>query len=229
MIATDELLARLTKLDTCAVSDALDGLGLGGATLGIRPLWDCPKTVGQAVTVRIKPVGSSPPEEHLGTSAIELAGPGEILVVDNGGRPDVACWGGLLSLAASLKGVSAVVIDGVCRDIDEIREAGFPIYARGVVPITARGRVMQDEVNGEVQCAGVTVQPGDLVIADGSGVVFLAAARGSEIVGQAEIIAQREQEMANAIRGGRSVVEVMQGYEGMLKDEEPNGSGGQKL
>ena len=219
----DDLRARLGKLDTCAVSDALDRLGLKGATIGIRPVWPCPRIVGRAVTVKIKPAGLDKPKQHLGTPAIEAARPGDVIVVDSGGRPDVSAWGGLLSLASKTKGLSGVVIDGACRDVDESRDVGFPVYARAVVPVTARGRIMQQSFNEEIQCGGVQVHPGDLVIADGSGVVFIPKAREGEVITEAEKIAAHEAKMAEGIRSGRSVVEVMEGlgYESMLiKDKE---------
>lgn len=220
-MAQDELLSRLAKLDTCAVSDTLDRLGLGGATIGIRPVWPCARIVGHAVTVKIKPAGLEKPKQHLGTLAIEIAQPGDVIVVDSGGRTDVSAWGGLLSLASKLKGLSGVVVDGACRDVDESREVGFPVYARAVVPVTARGRIMQDTVKAEIQFGGVQVHPGDLVIADGSGVVFIPWPRAEEIIAEAEKIAAQETLMAEAIRSGRSVVEVMEslGYESMLRKE----------
>ena len=101
-MAQDTHVARLAKLDTCGVSDALDRLGLKGATIGIRPVWPCPRIVGRAVTVKIKPAGLDQSTQHIGTPAIEAAKPGDVIVIDNGGRPDVSVWGGLLSLA--LKG-----------------------------------------------------------------------------------------------------------------------------
>jgi 4-hydroxy-4-methyl-2-oxoglutarate aldolase len=105
-MAQDDLVARLAKLDTCAVSDALDRLGLKGATHGIRPGWLCPRIVGRAVTVKIKPAGLEKPKQHLGTPAIQAAEPGDVIVVDSGGRPDVSSWGGLLSLASKTKGLT---------------------------------------------------------------------------------------------------------------------------
>jgi regulator of RNase E activity RraA len=217
----DELVSRLAKLDTCAASDALDRLGLRGATIGIRPVWLCPRIVGRAVTCKIKPAGLEKSKQHLGTPAIEAARAGDIIVIDNGGRKDVSAWGGLLSLASKLKGLSGVVVDGACRDVDESRDVGFPVYARAVVPVTARGRIMQDSTNGEIQFGGVQVHAGDLVIGDGSGVVIIPAARAAEVVAEAEKIAGHEAKMADAIRSGRSVVEVMEtlGYEAMLRKE----------
>jgi 4-hydroxy-4-methyl-2-oxoglutarate aldolase len=217
----DELVSRLAKLDTCAASDALDRLGLRGATIGIRPVWPCARIVGRAVTCKIKPAGLEKSKVHLGTPAIEAAKASDIIVVDNGGRPDVSAWGGLLSLASKQKGLSGVVIDGACRDVDESRDVGFPVYARAVVPVTARGRIMQDSINQEIQCGGVQVHPGDLVIADGSGVVIIPSSRAQEVVSEAEKIAAHEAKMAEAVRSGRSVVEVMEtlGYESMLHKE----------
>src|SRR4029077_7109139 len=133
----------LAKLDTCAVSDGMDRLGLKGATYGGRPMWSCPKIVGGGFPRKIKPVGVEKPKQHLGTAAIVAAQPGDVIVVDNGGGPDGGWWGGVFFLAAKKKGLSGIVIDGACRDIDENRDLEFPVYARGALPMTARNRVMQ--------------------------------------------------------------------------------------
>jgi len=214
----EPILERLAKLDTCAVSDGMDRLGLRGATFGVRPMWACPKIVGRAVTMKIKPVGLEKPKQHLGTAAIVAAQAGDIIVVDNGGRPDSSCWGGLLSLAAKTKGISGIVIDGACRDIDESRDLEFPVYARGALPMTARNRVMQESFNQEIQFAGVQVHPGDLVIADGSGVVVIPRSQEEEVVKEAEAVIATEARMADGIRQGMSVLEVLEklGYEAML-------------
>ena len=215
----EPIIERLAKLDTCAASDALDSLGLKGATWGVGPLWQCPRIVGRAVTMKIKPVGLQQPAQHLGTAPIESAKPGDVIVIDNGGKLEFSCWGGLLALSAKLKGLSGVVIDGASRDIDEARDLGFPVYARGAVPMTARGRVVQESFNQEIQFAGVQCHPGDLVIADGSGVVIVPKEREEEVVTAAEAIYQKEQEMAAGIRKGYSGLEMLEklGYEQMLK------------
>lgn len=215
----ESIIERLAKLDTCAVSDALDSLGLKGATWGVGPLWSCPRIVGRAVTMKIKPAGLQQPKQHLGTAPIEAAQPGDVIVIDNGGKLEFSCWGGLLALSAKLKGLSGVVIDGASRDIDEARDLGFPVYARGAVPMTARGRIVQESYNQEIQFAGVQCRPGDLVIADGSGVVIIPKEREDEVVAAAEAIYQKEQEMAAGIRKGYSGLEMLEklGYEQMLK------------
>jgi regulator of RNase E activity RraA len=221
-MAREAIVERLAKLDTCAVSDALDSLSLKGATFGVRPQWPCPRIVGRAMTMKIKPAGIEQPKQHLGTAPIEAAQPGDIIVVDNGGKLEFSCWGGLLALSAKLKGISGVVIDGASRDIDEARELEFPVYARGAVPMTARGRVVQESFNQEIQFAGVQCRPSDLVIADGSGVVIIPKEREAEAVAAAETIYAKEQEMAEGIRKGHSSLEMLQklGYEQMLNKKE---------
>jgi regulator of RNase E activity RraA len=217
-MSREVIIERLARLDTCAVSDALDSLNLRGATWGVAPMWQCPRIVGRAVTMKIKPAGREQPRQHLGTAPIEAAQPGDIIVVDNGGKLEFSCWGGLLSLGAKLKGLSGVVIDGACRDVDEARELGFPVFARGAVPMTARGRVVQDSFNQEIQFAGVQCHPGDLVIADSSGVVIIPQDKGAEVIAAAEGIYLKEQEMAAGIRKGYSGIEMLEklGYERML-------------
>jgi len=200
---------RLERLDTCAISDALDQFKLRGAVIGIRPMWACPKIAGRAVTVKIVPGGLTRPEHHLATPAVESAEPGDIIVIDNWGRTDVSCWGDILANAAQVKGIRGVIIDGASRDIDGSRDIGFPVYARGGVPVTARGRVMQQSYNTLIQCGGVQVRPGDLVLADGSGVTFIPQEQAEEVLQTAERIVEREAEMVKAVRAGRSVVEVM--------------------
>mgnify|MGYP002631628795 FL=1 len=220
-MARDALVERLSKLDACTVSDALDALAIKGATLGIRPQWPCPRIAGRAVTVKLKPQGVEKPTRHLGTEAIDVADAGDVLVMELAGRTDVPGWGGLLSLAAATKGIAGIVIDGACRDIDDSAAAAFPVYARGVVPITARGRVIQDSVNEEIQFAGVQVHPGDYVVADGSGTIIVPQARAEEVIAKGEEIAAREARMADAVRNGASIVTVMEqgGYEQMLNKD----------
>jgi regulator of RNase E activity RraA len=215
---TEGLAARLARLDTCGVSDALDRLGLDGAVMGLRPMWPCPRIAGRVVTVRLRraePGEHSP--RHLGTGAIEAGGPGEVIVIEHRDREDAAGWGGILSLAARLKGLEGVIVDGTCRDVDDSRDAGFPVYARAATPMTARGRVVEASMNEPIRVGDLVVSPGDYVIADWSGAVFLSGDRADEVVATAEALAAREAAMAQAVRDGRSVVEVMgASYESML-------------
>jgi 4-hydroxy-4-methyl-2-oxoglutarate aldolase len=214
----DSLAARLTRLDTCGVSDALDRLGLTGAVQGLRPMWPCPRIAGQVITVRLRraePGEHSP--RHLGTAAIEAGGPGQVIVIEHHDREDAAGWGGILSLAARQKGIEGVIVDGTCRDVDDSRDAGFPVYARAATPMTARGRVAEASMGEPIRVSDLLVSNGDYVIADWSGVVFVDGSRVEEVITTAEGLMAREAAMAEAVRAGRSVVEVMgASYEAML-------------
>jgi 4-hydroxy-4-methyl-2-oxoglutarate aldolase len=221
MTATEQQLslsARLAKLDSCGVSDALDRLGIHGAVLGLKPMWPCPRIAGTVITVRLR---HAQPDEHaprhLGTAAIEAGGPAQVIVIQHHDRDDAAGWGGILSLAAKLKGVEGVIVDGTVRDVDDSRDAGFPVYARAATPVTARTRVIEDSMGQPIHVGGVDVAPGDYVISDWSGAVFFSADRAEEVIRTAESLAAREAAMAEAVRAGKSVVEVMgANYENML-------------
>lgn len=217
-MSNDPLVSRLARLDTCGVSDALDRLGLPGAVVGLRPMWPCQRIAGRVITVRLRraqPGEHSP--RHLGTAAIAAGGPGTVIVIEHHEHDRGAGWGGILSLAARTRGIDGVIVDGLCRDVDDSRDAGCPVYARGATPITARGRVVEDAMGEPIEVGGVTVRQDDFVIADWSGVVFIAAQRAAEVIEIAEGLAAREAQMAAAVRAGRSVVEVMgASYEAML-------------
>ena len=226
---SQELVPRLRHLDACAVSDALDRLGIDQQVAsGLAHQSTHTKLAGRVLTYRLVPAGQAPksggPVRHLGTRAIELAAAGEVIVVEQRTGIGAGCWGGILSLAAKVKGIAGVVADGPVRDIDEARAYELPIYCRSLTPRTARGRVEEIEVNGPVRVGGVTVNPGDLVIADGSGVVFIPAARAAEVIAAAESIAGREAGMAKDLLAGRPVSEVMgRDYEFMLRPDAAQG------
>jgi len=213
----DDIVNRLVSLDTCAVSDACDRLGVPGAVLGIAPMTPPAKIAGRVVTVKLVEANGRQATRHLCTAAIEAANRGDVIVIENP-RLDAAGWGGILSAAARTKGVAGVVCDGAARDVDESRELQFPVFARAAVPRTARGRIIEESFNVPIQVGGLLVRPDDLVLADGSGVVFLEAARAEEVVSNAEMIAARESKMKEAVMAGDRVSEVMgRDYETMLE------------
>jgi regulator of RNase E activity RraA len=212
----DPLVAQLLALDSCAVSDASDSLGIAAAVLGIQAPTPPAKIGGRVVTVKLKVADGTPSQRHLGTAAIEAASPGDVIVIENP-RLDAAGWGGILSAAARARGIAGVIVDGAARDIDEARELAFPVFARSAVPRTARGRLVETSFNEPVRIGELTVSPGDLVLADGSGVVFIAAGRAAEVLAAAERIAAREARMKAAVLAGDPVSEVMgRDYETML-------------
>jgi 4-hydroxy-4-methyl-2-oxoglutarate aldolase len=217
--AVQERVARLRRLDACAVSDAFDRLKLSGVVAGVPRQSGAGRIAGVAVTVKLDAgsVSAGPPR-HLGTAAIEIAGPENVIVVEQRTGIEAGCWGGLLTLGAKVRGVAGVVADGPVRDIDEARMYDFPIFTRALTATTARGRVVEHSTNAVVNAWGVTVNPGDYVIADASAVIFIAAADIEQVLEVAESIATREASMAKAILAGVPISKVMGGdYETMLK------------
>lgn len=204
------VLEQLSRLDTCVISDALDRIGIGGVVHGVfcrsRPNLE---VAGRAITVRVVPRRDDNPRPHLGSRAVAMAGPGDVIVLSNGGRLDVSCWGGLLSLAAHERGVEGVVIDGACRDVAEAGELGLPVFARAAVPTSARGRVVEESTGEPITFGSIAVETGDLVRGDRNGVVFVPAERADDVLGLADRLVVMETNMAEAIRSGTSIVEVM--------------------
>src|SRR5688572_14249 len=215
-----DALSRLARLDTCVVSDALDKLGLKGVAAGLNRLSTDKKIAGQVLTVRLEAADGRLAERHLCTAAIEAAAPGNILVIEHHSRTDCAGWGGLLSRAATVRGIAGVIVDGLCRDVDESRDLGFAVFARGAIPATARGRIIETAFNCAITVDSVLVQPGDWVIADGSGVVFLSQENLAAILDQAEQLAARESALLKDIEAGIAVSKVMsRTYEHMTRKE----------
>lgn len=212
-------LERLRKLDCCAISDALDRLGLGGQVTSLTQRSGTTRICGVAITVRLG-TGAPPPgpPRHLGTTAIELGGPDNIIVVEQRTGVEAGCWGGLLSLGAKQRGVAGVIADGPVRDIDEAIAYDFPIFTNRTTSLTARGRVVEKETNGLVTIDQVDVLPGDYIAADGSACIFIAAGQIEQVLVTAEEIVAREAAMAKAIASGTPISRVMGGdYEHMLE------------
>lgn len=221
--SANEFVLRLNRLDCCAVSDAMDKLGIKDqVATGLEQRATQRRIAGRVVTYRLVPTAQAPasagPPRHLGTTAIELAVPGEVIVVEQRTGIDAGSWGGILTLGAKVKGIAGVIVDGPVRDIDEARSYEFPVYCRALTSRTARGRVAEIECNGPVTIGSVKVDPGDYVIADASGVAFIPAAEIQQVLDTAESISAREAAMAKALLSGRPITEVMGAdYEHMLR------------
>lgn len=213
-----QAVARLEKLDACAVSDALDTFGLPGAHSGIPRRSTRKRVAGVVQTVKLHaqaPEGGS--KRHLGTAAIEAADDLTVIVVEQLTGIDCAGWGGVLANAAHKKGVRGVIMEGPARDIDEYEEIGFPVFSRYTTPRTARGRVWEQAFGVPVHVGDSVVNPGDYVIADGSGVVFIPQDRIDEVLKVAETIAEKERLMTQDVLAGKPVSVVMgTNYENML-------------
>jgi 4-hydroxy-4-methyl-2-oxoglutarate aldolase len=215
----DAIARRLAQLDACAVCDALDSLSLAGAALGLHSLSVPGRIAGRVITVDLTEAGGSAPRRHLGTAAIDAATPGDVIVVAHHGRTDVSGWGGVLCAGACQRGVAGVIVDGAVRDVDQAAGYGLPVFAAAAVPRTARGRVAERDWNVPVTIAGVAVSPGDYVIADGSGVVFVPRAHAEAVLTKAEAIAGKEERMAARALAGEPMADVMShDYESMLSE-----------
>jgi regulator of RNase E activity RraA len=211
---------RLRRLDACAVSDALDKLGLPGVVTGLPQRSGHGRIAGRAVTMKVGP-GTPPPgpPRHLGCSAIEAAGPDAVIVVEQRSGIEAGCWGGLLTLGAKVRGVAGVIADGPLRDVDEAVAYEFPIFSRSLTALTARGRVVELGTQVAVQVGSAEVMPGDYVLADQSAVIFIAERDIERVLDVAETIVAKEAAMAKAIAAGTPIGRVMGGnYEHMLRD-----------
>lgn len=210
---------RLRAADTCAVSDACDRLGLADrVSVGPRSLTGATRIAGRVLTVELGLPSDRPATHHLCAAATDTATADDVIVVAHQGRADCAGWGGNLSRAATYRRAAGTVVDGAVRDVDEAIEIGYPVFATSANPRTARGRAEEKAWGRTIDFDGVTVDHGDFVIADSSGVVFVPAADLERVLAAAEAIAAKEAAMAAAIDTGRRVSDVMGAdYESMLR------------
>jgi regulator of RNase E activity RraA len=203
------ILDALMALDTNTVSDALDFLGLQGATFGLRPLWDCPKIAGRASTILVGPKTDATQTVHMITPVVDAVHTDDRILVISGGLEGISCWGDILANASKARRIRGTVIDGVSRDIEGSESIGYPVYGRGVTMISGRNRIVQMASGTPVQVAGVTVNEDDYVIADRCGTVFVAADRIGEVLDFGRRIATRQDRMVAAVRASKSVSEAM--------------------
>ena len=195
-ISTD-ILSRIGKLEdlTGNLSDAMDQLGLVGALPAseFKPTLAGRRMVGQAVTVRnVERVGSPLLNAQSGVGkmgeheAYNLAEPGDVVVIE--GLQGVSNMGGQSATLAARSGCAGAVIDGSYRDPEASRDCNFPIWARGVTPVTGKWRLETMEINGTVRIGGVSVAAGDVVAADEAGVVFVPYEHVELVLKEAERI-----------------------------------------
>jgi len=195
-------------LSTTNLADALDRLGIAGAPRGLLPLWPgCRKIAGPAYTMRLVPAGDASPV-HGTLAAIAAARPGDVLVIDHGGRTDVNSGGGIAMFTAHRRGLAGAVIDGVSRDVDECREMGFPLYARGVIQTSIRGRCAFGGHGAEAALGGVRVRPGDWIAADENGVVVVPREAAGEALRIAQACFEAEEQVKAWIREGVDPIEA---------------------
>jgi 4-hydroxy-4-methyl-2-oxoglutarate aldolase len=208
---TDEKVERAARLDTTALSDAMDRLGISGQCLGIKPLDPSFRLAGRAFTLLYGPAGSPP-----GTVGdyIDDVPPGGIVVLDNGGRENATVWGDILTMVAHSRGISGTVIDGACRDVALSLELSYPIFSRSYSMRTGKDRVQVEAMHGPVNIGEARVNDGDILRGDADGVIVIPRQHEDAVLAAAEEIDAVEQRIREAVKGGLSLREarVQHGY-----------------
>lgn len=177
---------------------------------GVKPIFPG-KAVGPAVTIRLSPGDLQDP-----LAALHVAKPGDVVVVDAGGETETSVFGGLMGSLFRNCGVAGAIIDGACRDTDELRDLGFIVFSRAV---TARGthtmfsgRKDDYELNVPVQCGGIVVSPGDIIVADEIGVTVIPSADLGTVLVAAREQAEREEATRRRIREGRTFEQLLEEF-----------------
>lgn len=205
MANDDQNVQRVSKLDTTALSDAMDRLGIAGQCLGIKPLDPRFRLTGRAFTILYGPAGKPP-----GTVGdyIDDVPPGSVVVLDNGGRENATVWGDILTWVAHRRGVAGTVIDGACRDTALSLELGYPIYSRSYSMRTGKDRVQVEATGGPVNIGDARVHQGDILRGDADGVVAIPRAHEEEILKIAEEIDAVEDRIRRAVQEGMTLIEA---------------------
>ena len=214
------IVAKMAELDdlSSTVSDVLDTLGISGAVSATRlsPISPGQKLVGTAVTLRCIPERKTPSQSyhdkdfmHMSTRDLYyLAEPGDVAVVDFGGNLDVSNMGGQSCTVAQSLGVAGAIVNGAVRDVATIRKQGYPIWCRGKTPISGKYRVHSVEINGPVTIYNVVVVPGDLIVADDSGVCVVPADKVEVLLKKTSSILEEESHMRELIQNNSPVSEI---------------------
>ncbi len=220
MSADDQALVSLfSGLDTPAVSDALDKLGIHGQALNIMPLADYRDViVGPAFTVRYVP--ASTPAGTVGDFIDDVA-EGDVVVIDNNGRTDCTVWGDIMTQYAGLRGIAATVIDGVCRDVSKALSDGYPLFTAGRFMRTGKDRVQVESTNSTVTLGTVRVASRDLVVADANGAVIVPREHAHRVAEIAHQIDKTEAAIRQHIAQGATLREAREalGYHLLQRKE----------
>ncbi|UAL07736.1 MAG: orotidine 5'-phosphate decarboxylase [Candidatus Methanogranum gryphiswaldense] len=195
----DELFEAFLKCSTCNISDAHHKQGI---MFGLQPyIKDGERMAGKALTVQTSNGDWAKPVE-----AIDIAKPGDIIVIDVGGAP-MAVWGELATNSAMIMGVKGVVIDGAIRDIDDIRKLGFPAFARSVTPCAGEAKGYGG-IGIEVTVGGQKVRTGDWIIGDESGLIVVPKEVAVEVANRSIDVNERENRTREEIRRGSTLSKV---------------------
>ena len=203
-----ELVEKFPPSSTPNGSDALDKLGLRPGIVGILPLYEgCPKLLGTAITMRVTAAGPSRPSAHMGwTPLCPRRQAMSSSSITPGAWMEIA--GKILTYASIQRGIHGVAIDGASRDVDVRKMLKFPVYARGRVPLTARGRTRQDTSHCLIRFAGVQVRPGDIIQGDDNGVAIIPQEQVEEILAATGENFQRALAIVEELKRGTPLDEV---------------------
>ena len=201
----DDLLEQVKGLNTATLSDALDLLGIEGVMTGIYRRSGIDRVAGFALTVKgqVGSLGSYGLQDFAIGPILDQVESHHFLVIDLGGV-NVSTFGGLASLAVSRRGGAGVIIDGGCRDIDEIRATGLSVASRFVTPQSGKGRLKIISTDCAVVCGGIRVGPADLIVLDETGSVVLPSERISEILDVALNLDRADTRFQTCLRKGCS-------------------------
>lgn len=204
---------------TPALSDVLDSMGINGTVAAslLRPVVPGKTVVGPAVTLRYLVERLTVTESFAEKAVARLADrevyavaePGDVGVMDAAGA-EVSCQGGLSTTVAVARGMAGNVVYGGVRDVATIREKQYPTWSVHVTPRTGKYRLEAIELNGPVSVAGVQVRPGDLVVADDTGVVVVPLERAEEVLRRAQEVAAKERRILEMMAGGATLAEMRQ-------------------
>jgi len=210
-------LAELRRtLRSALVSDALDATGLRDQTLGadIGRLAGRDVLVGRAYTVAAEPVAAAPDVAYVGLRLVlEEIGRDEVCVCATDRSERYAAWGELTSMAAGAAGAVGFVTDGLIRDLPQVDGLGFDVFGRGTTPRDIHGRAELVRHGETVAIDTVTIDPGDLIVADRDGVVVVPSRVAREVVGLALVGATDEASFQAAVRGGLPVLDALARFE----------------
>jgi regulator of RNase E activity RraA len=203
------------KLNSSLLSDVLDGMGIRNQCMaqGIRPAYPGAVVVGRAHTMLM--VDLHEPEQDtfkLQLEGIDTLKSNDLMVVASNGSTSAALWGELLSTAARCRGAVGAVIDGLARDINQIEEMQFPVFAAGIRPISSKGRVLAIGYGCRIRCGGVYVEEGDLVVGDADGVTVVPETAVAEAVERALERASSERKTRKELLAGSMLSEVYAKY-----------------
>lgn len=213
----DPLLNGFRKTTIAAVSDAVDQLTgkRGFLSHDMRPRTEG-RIVGRAITALVKP---ATPEKSIAALAIrhavdmiDNAKPGEVGVIVVEGDLNITGLGGLMATTAKAREMAGFIIDGAIRDVAEIRKLDLPVFSRSVDPSSVVGRYASVASNIPVKCAGVMVNPGDIIVADEDGVVVVPANRAAEVLKRAQEIDEVEGKMVPVIRQLKSLQKAIESF-----------------